>query len=491
MPGLSRRRRVGTPEPVPADHPNVLYLHSHDTGRFVQPYGHAIRTPHIQRFAEQGVLFRHAFCANPTCSPSRASLLTGSYAHCNGMLGLAHRGAALNDYRQHLCHTLKAAGYTTALAGIQHVAAKQGGASPKDSGYDEVLGVPKTGDGLPDPSAAAIAYLNQRAEDGDAAGPLFLACGYGETHRAGEHFHPPPPGEPKTDPRYVKPPAGLPDTPATRQDMADFIDDARRLDWHIGRVLHALDRGGLGGSTLVIVTTDHGIAFPHHKCNLTDGGLGVMLMMRGPGDLLAGGFTGGKTVESMVSQVDLFPTLCDTLGIETPAWVQGRSLVPVLTGGADPTAADAVRDAVFAEVNYHAAPEPKRCVRTARYKYIRRYEDAWPGQRAPDRRGTPVLPNVDDSPSKTLLVEAGWAERPLDEERLHDLWFDPTETHNLAGSADHADVLADLRDRLERWMKETDDPLLTGGLPMPDHFAWNHPDGMSPGGAPRRGPAAM
>ena len=85
-----------------ARRPNILYIHSHDTGRYVQPYGHAIPTPHIQRLAEEGVLFRKAFCAAPTCSPSRASLLTGQHAHNSGMLGLAHRGFKLNDYKQHL-----------------------------------------------------------------------------------------------------------------------------------------------------------------------------------------------------------------------------------------------------------------------------------------------------------------------------------------------------------------------------------------------------
>jgi arylsulfatase A-like enzyme len=78
--------------------PNILYIHSHDTGRYVQPYGHAIPTPNLQRLAEQGVLFRQAYSAAPTCSPSRAGLLTGQCAHSSGMLGLAHRGFSLRDY---------------------------------------------------------------------------------------------------------------------------------------------------------------------------------------------------------------------------------------------------------------------------------------------------------------------------------------------------------------------------------------------------------
>src|SRR5205823_10091337 len=100
--------------------PNIVYIHSHDSGRYLQPYGHAVPTPNLQRLATEGVLFRQAFSVAPTCSPSRASLLTGQCPHRNGMLGLAHRGFALNDYRKHIIHTLKRAGYRSVLVGLQH-----------------------------------------------------------------------------------------------------------------------------------------------------------------------------------------------------------------------------------------------------------------------------------------------------------------------------------------------------------------------------------
>src|SRR5512147_2788750 len=101
--------------------PNILYLHSHDTGRYIQPYGHAIPTPRLQRLAEQGVLFRKAFSAAPTCSPSRAALLTGQAPHSSGMLGLAHLGFSLHDYRQHILHTLRQVRYQSVLVGMQHL----------------------------------------------------------------------------------------------------------------------------------------------------------------------------------------------------------------------------------------------------------------------------------------------------------------------------------------------------------------------------------
>ena len=119
--------------------PNIVYLHSHDTGRYVQPYGHQIPTPNIQRLADQGVLFRQAFCAAPTCSASRACLLTGQYGQSNGMLGLAHRGWSLRDYSHHIVHTLRDAGYSSILIGEQHIAKE-----PEVIGFDQVMKIPTT-----------------------------------------------------------------------------------------------------------------------------------------------------------------------------------------------------------------------------------------------------------------------------------------------------------------------------------------------------------
>lgn len=84
--------------------PNILYIHSHDTGRSIQPYGYPATSPNLQRLAEQSVVFRQAFCAQPTCSPSRGALLTGMFPHNNGLIGLAHMCFSLNDYRQHIIH---------------------------------------------------------------------------------------------------------------------------------------------------------------------------------------------------------------------------------------------------------------------------------------------------------------------------------------------------------------------------------------------------
>ena len=124
-----------------------------------------------------------------------------------------------------------------------------------------------------------------------------------------------------------------------------------------------------------------------------------------------------------------------------------------------------VNDAIFAELTFHAAYEPQRAVRTHRYKYVRRFGD----------RLRPVLANVDDSPTKDLLVAAGWAETELPREALYDLLLDPQEGENLIGSPRIATVEAGLRERLETWMRETGDPLLDGPVPAPPGAELNSP----------------
>ncbi|MEA2200989.1 MAG: N-sulfoglucosamine sulfohydrolase [Solirubrobacteraceae bacterium] len=421
--------------------PNVLYLHSHDTGRYVQPYGHPVPTPNIQRLADQGVLFRRAFCAAPTCSASRACLLTGQYGHNNGMMGLAHRGWSLNDYRQHIVHPLREAGYHSALIGEQHIAKR-----PDIIGFDQVVKIDTTH--VETVAPAAIEVIAEPIPQ-----PFFLSVGFFETHR--DFLGP----SSVRDALYSLPPANLPDTPETRRDMAAYKASARSLDQGVGTVLEALDEHGLADNTLIIFTTDHGLAFPGAKATMFDRGLGVMLILRGPG-----GFGGGKVNDALVSHLDIYPTLCELAGIEPPGFLQGKSLLPLARGE---TAS--IREALFAEMTWHAAYDPQRAVRTERWKYIRRFSD----------RMTPVLANCDDSPSKTLLLAHGWADREIATEQLYDLVFDPNEASNLAADPRTADTLAAMRERLQTWMEQTDDPLLRGDPTPPPGAELNSPDQLS------------
>ena len=247
--------------------PNVLYLHSHDTGRYVQPYGYPVPTPNIQHMADQGVLFRQAFCAAPVCSGSRAALLTGQCTHATGMLGLAHRGYRLHHPERHIVNVLRDAGYWTGLVGEQHVSA-----DPADLGYDHVVDLDSTR--VSEVAPGATKLLAMRAQE---RAPFFLSVGFFETHR--EFFEP----SSIRDVLYSRPPENVPDNAQTRRDMASFRASARALDQGVGTVLNALEENGLADDTLVFLTTDHGLAFPDAKCTMYDRGIGVMLLMRGPG----------------------------------------------------------------------------------------------------------------------------------------------------------------------------------------------------------------
>ena len=130
-----------------------------------------------------------------------------------------------------------------------------------------------------------------------------------------------------------------------------------------------------------------------------------------------------------------------------------------------------MRETIFGEKTYHVAYEPERSARTHRYKYIRRFDKSHPN---------PVLANIDDGPSKDVILENGWADHAIPEERLFDLLHDPQEMHNVACEPDHADAIADMRDRLRRWMVETRDPLLKGPVPAPKGAVLNTPDQTSP-----------
>ncbi len=417
--------------------PNIIYINSHDTGRYIQPFGLAIPTPNLQALAEAGTFFRQAYCVNPTCSASRSGLVTGQCPHQNGMLGLAHRGFELNDKTQHIQHFLQQAGYHTCIAGGQHVTT-----DVPNFGFKQVY------DDLGKADQNAVDFLENPPSQ-----PFYLELGFGETHRA----FPDSTGE--IDPRYIAPVPYFPDTPEMRQEMADFHLIARRLDERMGRVFDAVEKNGLSDNTIIICTTDHGIAFPRMKCNLTDGGIGVFLIMKGPG------VPQGKVVDGLVSHVDIFPTLCDILGLDGPDRLEGVSIGPILR-----EEAETVRDEVFAEVNLHASYEPMRAVRTERYKYIKRFDD----------RDKLVLTNCDDSTSKTFWLESGWNDQPREQEMLYDTWFDPIETNNLAADRQHQEVLADMKQRLQKWMEATDDPLLQGPLKIPAGAILNDVDQKSP-----------
>ncbi|PCJ62290.1 MAG: sulfatase [Planctomycetota bacterium] len=418
---------------------NIIYLHTHDCGRYVQPYGYPVSTPNIQILAEGGITFRQAHAASPTCSPSRGALVTGSSPHSCGMTGLAGMGFALKNPEQHMLFTLRDAGFSTTLIGQQHVA--------EDSntiGYDEVIPFPEISrrNGGHTFKASVVAPAAAEWLSKKRTEPFFLNIGMDDTHRIW-----PEPG-PEDDPRFVRPPEPIPDNPVTRKDFACYRTSARTLDKGIGLILEALDKNGLSENTLVICTTDHGLGFPRMKSSLYDGGTGVMLIIKGPG-----GFNGGQVSDALVSQIDIFPTVCELLGIQPPSWLEGRSMMPLMRGEYEE-----VNEHIFTEINYHGGYDPTRAVRTQRYKYIKHFKTPnFPARTSNQRKG----------PTLELWIEKGWRERPYPNEELYDLFFDPNEADNLAEKPAFLNILNSMQGRMQRWMEYTSDPLLAGEVPQP------------------------
>ncbi|TVQ23810.1 MAG: sulfatase [Spirochaetaceae bacterium] len=444
--------------------PNIVLLHCHDAGRAVQPYGWPVATPNLQRFAEQGVLFRKCFAAAPTCGPSRTAMLTGQYPHQVGMYGLpGAQGWTIDDIDKHLVHQLNRVGYQTVLAGCQHEVDHHD-LSPL--GYSRILDTrPQCGEFYQETIDHVERYLAERSQSAAASGdthdtPFFLSIGLDEPHRnnlarpelgigtesarfSKTRYYDPE----RLDARYTAPLATLPDLPEIRRDVESLYEGVRIMDEYMGRVLYAIGHYGLDDSTIVIVTTDHGIEFPGGKKTLSDYGTGVMLMMRAPALVADGGFAGGRVIEPIVSHLDLYPTLMDLIGCERPEWLEGESLVPLVTGRVA-----ALHDEVFTEQTYHGTLEPLRAVRTERYKLIRRHLPTGPLMRH-------------DGPSTPIVDAHGWYDRETGHEELFDLYRDPQEACNRITDPSMVPIADDLRERMDRWMARTDDCFVGGEFP--------------------------
>jgi len=267
-------------------------------------------------------------------------------------------------------------------------------------------------------------------------------------------------------------------------------------------VLDVFLRSSLQGNTLLLFTTDHGIPFPGHKCTLYDPGCAVSFIARPPGSRL----TAGSTCRHIVSHLDLVPTILDYADIHTDYQGDGFSLRPLIErrSGHREQHREAEKiqehDALYWEINYHAAYEPVRSVRTRKYKYIRRFD----AELCP----SVIAANIDDSPAKEVILgRAEWSSfaagkqadpgirkhtdpgrrkqknfsgsmlrRP---EELYDIETDPLEQRNKVCNASAAGVLREMRTLLNDWMKKTDDPLLKGPVPAPEHAAVDDQDEYS------------
>ncbi|MFC4542051.1 sulfatase [Halosolutus amylolyticus] len=441
--------------------PNVLLIHCHDLGRHLDCYGVDVETPAIDALAAEGALFENHFATAPQCSPSRGSLMTGRYPHVNGLMGLAHTHWELHDDERILPHYLGDAGYETHLFGLQHVTQ-----DTDELRYDHIHSEGNLFPGV-SPSVhqtnraqAVSAVVSSFLDRGGYEEPFFASIGFFECHRVEEEngrFGFDADRYDTDDPDAVRPLTYLPDRRGIRQDLAEMHGMVRAVDDGVETILAALEDAGLADETVVLFTTEHGIAFPLAKGSCYDPGIEAALIVRYPGVT-----DGGQRYDELLSNVDVLPTLLELLGIGVPDDLDGRSFLPLLTDEEyEP------RDRIFAEMTWHDLYNPVRAIRTDQYKYVRNF---W------DLPAVYLSKDIFASESGREVRETyGIPPRPYEE--LYDLKNAPQEDENVAFEPRYQDVRRDLSRRLYEWMDETDDPLLDGPVPPGNYEtikSWPH-----------------
>jgi arylsulfatase A-like enzyme/GH43 family beta-xylosidase len=418
----------------------VVFLSDDHTWRDSSIYGSTeIETPGMERLAKDGMTFDRAFVNSPTCAPARAALLTGLYP--------ANNGAEANHSRPHadikkLPAYFQQLGYEVVSFGkVGHYVQtpEYGFDIARHYGYHEDIAIPR-----------AIEWLRQRQSEK----PLFLMVGTNWPHV------PWPEDSSEFAPDELQVPPTHVDNPTTRAWRARYLAAVRIMDDELGMVYDAA-REKLGENLVFLHTSDHGAQWPFSKWNLYEDGIRTPLIVTWPGKIPP-----ATRTRAMVSWIDILPTLVEAAGGQAPEDIDGRSFLPVLRGEKDTH-----RDVIFATHSGDGNNNvfPIRSVRTADgWKYIRNLH--------PEFRFTShVTRNTGDSgywdswlqsavadPAARERIRA-YQQRPAEE--LYHLDEDPWELSNLIDDPAHAARVADLSQRLDRWMEETQDPQQVFGIP--------------------------
>ncbi len=419
------------------------------------PYGNeGIKTPNLQRMADEGMRFDNAFLTTSSCSPSRASIITGMYPNNTGADELHWTVPA---DRVTFVEALKANGYWTGAAGKWHL-----GEDLKDR-FDEVMEVDTSGFQLPSGEAGKagkfVETLEGEAQSGcgdwlalmekrSSKKPFFLWLAALDPHRPyHEGILPDDSGH---DPKDIAVAPYHPDTPEVRADYVQYYDEISRLDKYVGLVLDQLVEDKVADNTMVLFFSDNGRPFPRDKTTLYDSGIKTPWLVWWPGKVKA-----GSVCSRLVSSVDIAPTALDLAGIrEREESFEGRSFKRLLE---NPDGA--IREFVFAEKNWHDFEDHARAVRNERYKYIRNYYDDLPLTPPADAVRSPTyeaLLAYRDA-GKLLPHQMSCFKTPRSKEELYDTVADPFELHNLAGDERYDPVLKAMREGLFEWEERSGD----------------------------------
>ena len=453
----------------------------------------AITTPAFDKIAREGIYFRNAFCASPSCSPSRGSILTGQEMWRLGEAAQLFSAVPKELEKMSFPLLLRDNGY--------FIGYTQKGWEPNDfkvHGWTEYplgkvynkqkLQPPASGIVTNDYAANFADFLNENPADK----PFFFWFGSSEPHRAFEENSGVKHG---IDLDKIEVPGFLPDIPEVKNDIADYLFEIKWVDQNLEKMIRMLKEKKLLNNTIIIVTSDNGMAFPSAKNNLYEYGIHMPLAISWP----AGIKNGRRIIDDLVSLTDIAPTLLECAGIQEPAEMTGKSLLRIFNSTSSGQV-DKSRKYVFAGKERHTVcrendlPYPQRSVRDYRFLYIRNLEpDRWPAG-APDIKSVHdwFYGDIDRSPSLTYLIdhqngngvkrlfELAVAKRPYEE--LYDVVVDPFCLTNLISNIDYAKDKKRLSNVLDNYLIKTGDPRAVTGKSIWDEFPYyfQNPKGIVP-----------
>ncbi len=492
-----------------AQRPNIFFFFADDWGKYASVYksyppNKAFKTPVMDKFAEEGILFTRAHVPSPSCTPCRSSLLSGQYFYRTGLGAFLHCAEwdlnipsyplLLEKAGYHIGFTYKAWG-----PGSPSNAPYGGAANAYQSAgrrfnqfSKNVVTMVEEGKTIEEAKEElyneGIQNFRSFMSARDPGQPFCYWFGPTATHRSGQW----PEGSGKylwgLNPDDLKGnmPAFIPDVPEIRDDMCDYLGQVLALDNMLKRFLEELEEIGERENTIIVLSGDHGVGgFPRAKCNLYPFGTEVALFIQWPGVV-----RGERVIDDFINLMDLAPTFLDVAGEPVPEYMTGKSLLPLLLSNKSGQI-DMQRDYVVTGRERHVPtaregelPYPQRAIQTKDYLYIRNFmPDRDPVGYWPEYRTEPTYEELknntrvayadfDASPTKAWMIKhrnderwdmqwmLGFEKRP--EEELYDLNKDPDYINNVAYDEDYAAIKRTLSNRLMDVLESTGDPRVKG-----------------------------
>ncbi|MBU2905343.1 sulfatase [Arenibacter algicola] len=417
------------------ERPNIIWLMAEDMSLDLECYGmKGVKTPNLNRMAEEGVRFDNCFVTNPICSPSRSAMLTGTHqVKINAHHHRSNRDVPLDESYKPFTFWLREAGYTTILG---HHGVMGKGRKIDANFKHEALG---PWDGR---TQFGIFDKYDRFEKEDE--PFFAQIQLVASHRGDwwnevreESKHP-------VDPKQVELPAFMADDPIIRLDWAKYLDQIEYLDNEVGMIFKELEDKDMADNTVVIFIGDNGRCNIRGKGYLHDPGLHIPFIVYYPK-----GIEGGQVRKDVVSATDITATVLDFAQVKVPDYMTGK---PVFDKKFD-------RDYVYAARDlWDEVEEKSRALTSGNWKYIRNDRpelpyDAHQAYLEFYRPAVHVMRRLKEE-GKLSKNERLFFEPHKQPEELYNLMEDPQELNNLVDKPEYAKILKELRKKTIHYDKK-------------------------------------